>query len=60
MEYNAEEKKKIIRKYLDKYNVPTEDSVIEKIHHKVDSVPREIHNLCIKIRDFFVTEGSQA
>jgi Holliday junction resolvasome RuvABC ATP-dependent DNA helicase subunit len=26
----------------------------------VDSVPREIHNLCIKIRDFFVTEGSQA
>lgn len=59
MEYNAEEKKKIIKKYLDKYNVPTDDSVIEKIHHKVDSVPREIHNLCIKIRDFFVTEWKQ-
>lgn len=56
MEYNANEKKKIIRKYLNKYNIPTDDSVIEKIHHKVDSVPREIHNLCIKIRDFFVTE----
>ncbi|HKL44575.1 MAG TPA: Holliday junction branch migration DNA helicase RuvB [Candidatus Absconditabacterales bacterium] len=60
MEYNAEEKKKIIKKYLDKYNIPTENSVIEKIHHKVDSVPREIHNLCIKIRDFFVTEGKKA
>ena len=59
MEYNAEEKKKIIKKYLDKYDVPTENSVIEKIHHKVDSVPREIHNLCIKIRDFFVTEWKQ-
>ena len=60
MEYNAEEKKKIIKKYLDKYNIPTESSVIEKIHHKVDSVPREIHNLCIKIRDFFVTEWKKA
>ncbi len=59
MEYDAEEKKKIIKKYLDKYDVPTDDSVIEKIHHKVDSVPREIHNLCIKIRDFFVTEWKQ-
>jgi Holliday junction resolvasome RuvABC ATP-dependent DNA helicase subunit len=56
MEYDAEEKKKIIKKYLDKYDIPTDDSVIEKIQYKVDSVPREIHNLCIKIRDFFVTE----
>jgi Holliday junction resolvasome RuvABC ATP-dependent DNA helicase subunit len=56
MEYNSEEKKKIIDKYLKKYNVPTSESIIELIHHKVDSVPREIHNLCIKIRDFFVTE----
>lgn len=56
MEYNSEEKQRIIDKYLKKYNVPTSDFVIKEIHHKVDSVPREIHNLCIKIRDFFVTE----
>ncbi len=60
MEYNSEEKKKIIDKYLKKYEVPTHESIIEKIHHKVDSVPREIHNLCIKIRDFFVTEWKNA
>lgn len=56
MDYNAEEKKIIIDIYLKKYWVPTNKNVIEKIHNKVDSVPREIHNLCIKIRDFFVTE----
>jgi len=57
MDYDKDEKKEIIKKYLKKYNVPTKDNVIEKIEDKVDSVPREIHNLCIKIRDFFVTEG---
>ncbi|MCK9467425.1 MAG: Holliday junction branch migration DNA helicase RuvB [Candidatus Absconditabacterales bacterium] len=57
MDYNDEEKKIIIDKYLKKYGVATDKNVIEKIHNKVDSVPREIHNLCIKIRDFFVTEG---
>ena len=60
MEYNSEEKKKILNKYLKKYGVPTHESIIEKIHHKVDSVPREIHNLCVKIRDFFVTECKNA
>jgi Holliday junction DNA helicase RuvB len=56
MDYNDEEKKIIIDKYLKKYWVATNQAVIEKIYSKVDSVPREIHNLCIKIRDFFVTE----
>ncbi len=56
MEYDVDEKKRIIKKYLEKYAVPTADSVIEKMHDKVDAVPREIHNFCIKVRDFFVTK----
>lgn len=60
MDYDLDEKKKIIEKYLKKYEVPVNKSVLEKIHEKVDSVPREIHNFCIKIRDFFVTEWKVA
>ena len=55
MEYSTEEKQKIIARYLDKYNINTHKSLLKKIHKKVDAVPREIHNLCIKIRDFVVS-----
>lgn len=57
MEYTQEEKEIIIRKYLDKYEIKTSDEVIKKISEKVGSVPREIHNLCIKIRDFVITRS---
>lgn len=59
MEYTPSEKKTIIKKYLDKYEIKTSDEVIKKISEKVGSVPREIHNLCIKIRDFVVTESQE-
>ncbi len=55
MEYTPHEKEIIIKKYLDKYEIQTSDDVIKKISEKVDAVPREIHNLCIKIRDFVIT-----
>ena len=56
MDYNVDEKKQILKKYLEKYWVPVKDELLDEIQKKVDSVPREIHNLCIKIRDFFVTK----
>jgi Holliday junction DNA helicase RuvB len=57
MEYTQSEKEIIIKKYLDKYEIKTSDEIIRKISAKVDAVPREIHNLCIKIRDFVITES---
>ncbi|MEI6773619.1 MAG: Holliday junction DNA helicase RuvB C-terminal domain-containing protein [bacterium] len=57
MEYTQDEKEVIIKKYLNKYEINTSDEVIKKISEKVGAVPREIHNLCIKIRDFVITHG---
>lgn len=57
MEYTQNEKETIIKKYLDKYEIKTSDEIIWKISAKVGSVPREIHNLCIKIRDFVITRS---
>src|SRR5574344_490593 len=60
MEYTPNEKESIIKKYLDKYEIRTSEEIIKKISEKVGSVPREIHNLCIKIRDFVITRSSFA
>ena len=49
MEYTPSEKEFIIKKYLDKYEIIASNEVIKKISEKVDAVPREIHNMCIKI-----------
>lgn len=57
MEYEPEEKKQIIARYLEKYDVQTEVDMLEHIHQKVDAVPREIHNLCVKIRDFLISQS---
>lgn len=58
MEYTQSEKEMMIKKYLDKYEIKTSDDVIREISEKVGSVPREIHNLCIKIRDYVITHSS--
>ncbi len=54
VDYNLDEKKQILQKYLDLYINKYDSKLINKIVHKVDSVPREIHNLVIKIRDFLI------
>ncbi len=59
MEYTPNEKETIIKKYLDKYEIQTSEEIIKKISEKVGSVPREIHNLCIKIRDFVITKSQE-
>jgi len=56
MEYNDNEKKVLIKKYLTQYQISFDEQIIKLISSKVDSVPREIHNMCIKIRDFVITQ----
>jgi Holliday junction resolvasome RuvABC ATP-dependent DNA helicase subunit len=55
LEYNQQEKEIIIKRYLDKYGISTTPDILKKMTEKVDAVPREIHNFCIKIRDFVIT-----
>lgn len=59
MEYNSNEKQTIINKYLTQYEIKTNDEIIKQISEKVDAVPREIHNLCIKIRDYVITQSEK-
>lgn len=59
MDYTFEEKKIIIERYLQQYQLECEHSLMEEIAKHVDSVPREIHNLCIKLRDFCISKNSK-
>ena len=54
MDYDLEEKKTILDRYLQHYQVNYEPHLLEKFVQKVASVPREIHNLVIKIRDYLI------
>ncbi|MDR0649841.1 MAG: AAA family ATPase [Candidatus Peribacteria bacterium] len=54
MDYSFEEKQVIIERYLQQYQLSFSPSLLREMAQKVDSVPREIHNLVIKLRDFFV------
>ena len=55
MDYDLEEKKTILDRYLQHYQVNYEPNLLEKFVQKVASVPREIHNLVIKIRDYLIS-----
>ncbi len=55
MDYDLEEKKTILDRYLQHYQVNYEPALLEKFVQKVASVPREIHNLVIKIRDYLIS-----
>ena len=55
MDYDLEEKKTILDRYLQHYQVNYEPHLLEKFVQKVASVPREIHNLVIKIRDYLIS-----
>lgn len=59
MEYTPNEKEIIIKKYLNTYEIKSNDDIIKEISKKVAAVPREIHNLCIKIRDFVITKSQE-
>lgn len=57
MEYTQVEKETLIKKYLSHYEITIDEDLVKKLAEKVGSVPREIHNLCIKIRDFVITHS---
>jgi len=59
MDYSPEEKKILIKKYLTEYKIKFEDTILSQISSKVDAVPREIHNMCIKIRDFIISRNEK-
>ncbi len=61
-DYTDREKQAIIERYLHEYGVVDESegipsSLLGQMAKKTDSVPREIHNLCVKLRDFCVNHG---
>ncbi|MDR0608368.1 MAG: AAA family ATPase [Candidatus Peribacteria bacterium] len=57
-DYTFEEKQIIIKRYLHHYHIAFDSRLqIAELAKKVDSVPREIHNLCVKIRDFCVNHN---
>jgi len=58
MEYTPDEKIILIKKYLTQYGISVTPEILEQVSQKVDAVPREIHNMCIKIRDFVITHNS--
>lgn len=59
MDYSHEEKKRIIEKYLTHYEMGFDTGILSDMSGKVDSVPREIHNFCVKIRDFVITSSNE-
>lgn len=59
MDYSPEEKRVLIKKYLTEYKIKFNDNILSQISSKVDAVPREIHNMCIKIRDFIISRNEK-
>lgn len=55
MDYSDQEKNLIIERYLKHYHITYETPMIDSISLKIDTVPRKIHNLVIKIRDFLIS-----
>jgi len=58
MDYSQSEKKSIIQRYLDQYKIWHDIDILKDIEKKVDAVPREIHNLCVQLRDFVIFKNS--
>lgn len=58
-DYTTGEKHHIIQRYLNIYHINTTSDIIDAIERKVESIPREIHNFCIKIRDFLIAYGHE-
>lgn len=54
-DYDNNEKNKILERYLKYYNIKYNDNIIILLSRKVDTVPRKIHNLIVKVRDFLIT-----
>ena len=58
IDYTCEEKHQIIERYLNEYWITYKQELINMIWKKVDTVPRIIHNLCVKIRDYLISHNN--
>ena len=59
MEYTPEEQIRILKHYLERYHIFYQSELLALFARKVAPVPREIHNLVIKMRDFVVSKKIQ-
>jgi holliday junction DNA helicase RuvB len=48
----------IVQHYVTHYNIHTDPDIIEKLSKKVEHTPREIHNICVKLRDYLLAHGT--
>ncbi len=56
VEYDEDEKKKIIWYYLDKLWLAWDLQTTDQLSKVVDSVPREIYNMCIRLSDYIISK----
>ncbi len=56
MEYTINEQMRILQHYLGLYQLPYDLDLLPIFVRKIASVPREIHNFVIKLRDFVVSK----
>ena len=57
VDYNNQEKDKIVERYLNHYEIKYLPNLVKQISLKVDTVPRKIHNLIVNIRDFLISKN---
>lgn len=55
-DYTAAEKLTIVERYLRVYEIKGPTKVVDQINESVTSVPREIHNFCVTLRDYLISE----
>lgn len=55
--YSLEEKQQIIQLYLNHYNIKSDSKQVYEIARKSDSVPREIRNTIVMMRDYLIAHG---
>ena len=57
-DYTEEEKKKILKRYLNLYWIQIiEKKLLDEISKFITSTPREIHNFTIMLRDYLIASG---
>lgn len=56
VDYNENEKIKIIQRYLRHYGIKFDPQILNDISRNLVSVPREINNFCVKLRDYLISQ----
>lgn len=54
-DYSQDEKKRIIERYLKAQNISYNKKILTTVSKNLVSVPREIRNFCIKLRDYLIS-----